>query len=110
MRKSALTNTATAAFDDVLVRNPPYSGNLVSVTSLGSGGGGASYDDTQIRTLIAGNTAVIATKQAAITIQDSGGTNHTNIMQINCAGGTVTSNILSLPVQQGPAGQNGVNG
>ena len=48
--------------NDVLARNPPYTGSLVPVTTLGGSGGG--YNDTQVRALIAQNTAAIATKAA----------------------------------------------
>ena len=54
MRKAPLTGLTTGTFDEVLVRNPPFSGSLVSVTSLG-GGGGSSYDDTEVRSLISQN-------------------------------------------------------
>ena len=61
MRKAPLTGLTTGTFDEVLVRNPPFSGSLVSVTSLG-GGGGSSYDDTEVRSLISQNAAGLALK------------------------------------------------
>ena len=61
MRKASLTGLTTGTFDEVLVRNPPFSGSLVSVTSLGSGGG-SSYDDTEVRSLISQNAAGLALK------------------------------------------------
>ena len=67
MRKASLTGLTTGTFDEVLVRNPPFSGSLVSVTSLG-GGAGSSYDDTEVRSLISQNAAGLVLKHAAINI------------------------------------------
>ena len=58
MRRAPLTGITSATLDSCLVRNPPFTGNLVEVTSLGGGGG--SYDDSDVRILISINTAAVA--------------------------------------------------
>ena len=57
MKRSTLLNSTTGVFDSLKVRNPPYSGAYVEVTALGGGGG--SYDDSEIRGLIAANTTLV---------------------------------------------------
>ena len=64
MNKSSLTNTTVVTGDDVLCRVPPYTGPLVSLSTLGGGSGGGSYNDGPIRQLISQHTAAIATKAA----------------------------------------------
>ncbi len=66
MNRSPLLGTTEGVFDSLQVRNPPYSGALVDIASLvGSGGGGSSYDDTQVQADIATNAAAIALKADA---------------------------------------------
>ena len=118
---NTLTNTITGTFDDVLVRNPPYTGTFVSVTTLGGGGGGGgSYDDTALTNMINANTLAIGSKAASsdvylktetysrgetntlldakhpsVTMQDSAGVSHTGVTTI--VGGTVSGSTLTLP-------------
>ena len=66
MNKSSLTNTIVGTFDDVILRNPPYTGTFVSVTTLGGGGGGGgNYDDTALTNMINSNTLAIGSKAAS---------------------------------------------
>ena len=66
---NSLTNTVTGTFDDVLVRNPPYTGTFVSVTTLGGGGGsGGSYDDTALTNMINSNTLAIGSKANSVDV------------------------------------------
>ena len=115
MRRAPLTGITSATLDSCLVRNPPFTGGLVEVTSL-SGGGGGSYDDTDVRSLIALNSSGLSGKHPAITVQDSAGVSHTGVTTLSCAGGTVSGTTLTLPVQagatgpQGPAGAAGADG
>ena len=118
---NTLTNTITGTFDDVLVRNPPYTGTYVSVTTLGGGGGGGgSYDDTALTNMINANTLSITAKansadvylktatysrsetntlldakHPSVTMQDSAGVSHTGVTTI--VGGTVSGSTLTLP-------------
>ena len=118
---NTLTNTITGTFDDVLVRNPPYTGTYVPVTTLGGGGGGGgSYDDTALTNMINANTLSITAKansadvylktatysrsetntlldakHPSVTMQDSAGVSHTGVTTI--VGGTVSGSTLTLP-------------
>ena len=100
MRKAPLTGVTSAKLDSCLIRNPPYTGAFVEVTSLsGGGGGGSSYDDTAVRGLISLNTSAIGTKQQSLTIQDSAGNQHTGVNAIVADAGTVSGSTLTLPTQ-----------
>ena len=109
MRKAPLTGITSAALDSCLVRNPPFTGALVEVTSL-SGGGGGSYDDSEVRALIATNSSALSGKHPTITVQDSAGASHAGVTTLSCAGGTVSGTTLTLPVQAGPQGAQGPQG
>ena len=108
MNKSSLTNSTEGRFDSLKVRNPPYSGAFVDVTSLGGGGGG-SYDDTALTNLVNANTNAISSKHPSITVQDANGGSHTGITTINAVGGAVTGTTLTLPVQAGAQGAAGAD-
>ena len=81
MRKAPLTGLTTGTFDDVLVRNPPYSGPLVSVTSLG--GGTDPYDDTEVRSLITTTAQGLLLKHPNITVVDSAGASHSGVTTLS---------------------------
>ena len=88
--------------------SPPHTGFLVSVATLGGGGGG-SHDDFELRALIATNALAIAGKHPTITVQDSAGVSHTGATTFSWAGGTVSGSTLTLLVLAGPQGHAGVN-
>ena len=62
MKKTPLLGISEAALDSLHIRNPPYSGNLVDITTLLGSSGGSSYDDTAIQAAVATNSAAIAQK------------------------------------------------
>ena len=88
MNRSPLLGTTEGVFDSLQVRNPPYSGALVDIASLvGSGGGGSSYDDTQIQADVATNAAAIALKadSSAVTAALNGKQNLVSNGSLNIA-------------------------
>ena len=61
---NSLSGTTTGAFDELLIRNPSFTGGYQNVLSLLSG---SSYDDTALQSGLAANSSSISTLSADTT-------------------------------------------
>ena len=110
MQRSPLTKLPPIHGGDALVRNPPFTGPMVSVTTMG--GGGSSYDDTQVRAVINQNRTAIARAPSNNGARQQW-SHPLRVTTISAAGGSVNGGVLCLSVQagpQGPAGPQGIQG
>ena len=61
---NALSETTTGAYDELLVRNPSYTGGYENVLSILSG---TAYDDTALQSSVSDNSSAISTLASATT-------------------------------------------